>query len=98
MKIVNIWSSETENDIEELQITREDITKRTPLRNKLHNLKGFQEKPRRNTGAVWTQERKEKYKERMREVWRERKTEGRKEIVETNVVHSGLFDTKKVEK
>ena len=35
-----------ENDIQELQITHEDITERTPLRNKLHNLKGFQEKPK----------------------------------------------------
>ena len=40
--------------------TQEDITERTPLRNKLHNFKGFQEKPRRKTGAVWTQERREK--------------------------------------
>ena len=31
----------------------------------------------------------------MREIWRERKKEGRKEAVETNVVLSGLFDTKK---
>ena len=37
LKMVNIWISETENDIEELQITHEDITERTPFRNKLHN-------------------------------------------------------------
>ena len=30
--------------IEELQITQEDITERTPLRYKLHNFEGFQEK------------------------------------------------------
>ena len=53
--------------IEELQITHEDITERTLLRNKLHNFKGFQEKPRRKTGAVWTEERREKHKERLRE-------------------------------
>ena len=29
-----------------------------PLRNKLYNFKGFQEKPRRKTRAVWTEERK----------------------------------------
>ena len=41
LKMANTWISETENDIEEVQITQEDITERTPLRNKLHNFKGF---------------------------------------------------------
>ena len=45
--MANTWINETENDSEELQITHEDIAFRTPLRNKLHNFKGFQEKPRR---------------------------------------------------
>ena len=63
--------------------THEYITERTPLRNKLHNLKGFQEKPRRKTGAVWTEERREKHKERMREIWRERKKEERKQLKQT---------------
>ena len=80
--------------MEELQITHKDITERTPLRNKLHNFKCFQEKPSRKTGAVWTEERREKHKERMRERWRETKKETTKEPVETNVVHSGLFDIK----
>ena len=79
----NTWISETENGIEELQITQEDIKERTPLRNKLHNFKGFQEKPRRKTGATWTEERREKHKERMREIWRERKKEGRKQLKQT---------------
>ena len=83
-----------ENDIEELQITHEDIIERTPLRNKLHHFQCFQEKPRRKTGAVWTQERKEKHKERMREIQALNGKEKRKEAVETNVVHSGLFDIK----
>ena len=52
--MANARISETENDIEELQITQEDITERTPLRNKLHNFKGFQEKPRGKTRAVWS--------------------------------------------
>ena len=71
--MANTWINETESDIEELQITHEDITERTPLRNKLHNSRGFQEKPRRKTEAVWTEERREKHKERMRKIWRERK-------------------------
>ena len=29
--MANTWISETENDIEELQITQEDIIERTPL-------------------------------------------------------------------
>ena len=41
--MANTWITETENDIEELKITQKDITERTPLRNKLHNFKGFQE-------------------------------------------------------
>ena len=54
------------------------------LRNKLHNFKGFQEKPRRKTGAAWTEERREKKnKERMREIWRERKKEGKKQLKQT---------------
>ena len=47
LKMANTWISETGNDIEEIQIAHEDITEPTPLRNKLHNFKGFQEKPRR---------------------------------------------------
>ena len=65
--MANTWISETENYIQELQITHECITERTPLRNKLHNFKGIQEKPRRKTGAVWIEERREKHKGRMRE-------------------------------
>ena len=41
LKMHNTWINETENDIEELQITHEDFTKRTPLRQKLYNFKGF---------------------------------------------------------
>ena len=82
LKMINTWISETENDIEERQITH-DITERTPLRNKLHNFKGFQEKPRRKTGAVWTEERREGLEGRMREIWRERKKEGRKQLKQT---------------
>ena len=76
--MANKCVNETENDIQELQITHEDITERTPLRNKLHNFKGFQEKPRRKTGAVWTEESREKHKEK--EIWRERRKEGRKQL------------------
>ena len=65
-----------ENDIEELQITHEDVTDRTPLRNKLRNFKGFQKSREKKTGAVWTEKRREKHKQRMREIWRERKKEG----------------------
>ena len=54
--MANTWISETENYIEELQITHED-TMCTSLRNKLLNFKAFQEKPRRKTQAVWTEER-----------------------------------------
>ena len=49
----------------------------------LHNFKGFQEKPRRKIGATSTEERREKHKERMREIWRGRKKEGRKQLKQT---------------
>ena len=52
--MANTWISETENDIEKLQIIHENITECTPLKNKLRNFKGFQEKPKRKTGSVWT--------------------------------------------
>ena len=48
---------------------------------------------RRKTGATWTEERREKHKAIMREIWRG-KEKGRKEAVETNVVHSGLMKKK----
>ena len=79
--MANTWISETENDIEELQITQENIKECTPLRNKLHNFKCFQEKPRRKTGAIWTEESREKHKERMREIRGKGK---RKEISNSN--------------
>ena len=41
LKMSNTWINETENDFKKLQITHEDIEERTPLRNKLHNFKGF---------------------------------------------------------
>ena len=51
LKMANTWINETEYDIEELQITHEDIAEHRPipLRNKLNHFKGFQEKPRRKT-------------------------------------------------
>ena len=52
LKMANTWINETESDIEELQITHDDITKRIPRSNKLHNFEGFQENPGRKTGAV----------------------------------------------
>ena len=74
-----------ENDIEKLHITHEDITERTPLRNKLHHFKCLQEKSRRKTGTVWTEGRKEKSRESKRN-----------EAVETNLVYSGLLDIKSI--
>ena len=53
--MANTWINETEY---------EDITERIPLRNKLHNFKGLQEKPRRKAIAVSTEERREKHKEK----------------------------------
>ena len=80
--MANTLINKTENDIE-LKITHEDIIERTALMNKLRNFKGFQQKPRRKSGATWTEERREKHKERMGEIWRERKKGGRKQLKQT---------------
>ena len=71
--MTNTLISETENDIEEFQIAHEYITERILFRNKLRNFKGFYQEKNR---AVWTVERREKQKERTREIWRERKKQG----------------------
>ena len=47
LKMSNTWINETQIEIEELEITHEDIIQRTPVSNKLHNFKDFQEKPRK---------------------------------------------------
>ena len=62
--MANIWINETEID-EELQIVHKDMTEPPLVRNKLRNFKGFQKKSRRNTGAVWVEERREKHKEKL---------------------------------
>lgn len=80
LKMDNTWTKETEKDILELNITPQDIQNRSPLRNKLVKSKGFLEKPKKKTGATWTEERKEKHRERMREFWVKRKLEGRNQL------------------
>ena len=75
--MANTWISEMENDIEELKITHENITECTLLRNKLHNFKGFQEKPKRKPGTLWTEEKREKNEERVRYGGKGKKKEGR---------------------
>ena len=57
--MANTWINVTENDIEELYITHEDMTEPIPLRNKLHHFKGFQEKHRTKTKSLWTEEIRE---------------------------------------
>ena len=47
LKMTNAWINETENDIEELHITYEDIKERIQLRNMLHNLKVSRKTPER---------------------------------------------------
>ena len=44
------------------------IIERTPFKSKLHHFKGFQEKPSRKTGALWTKERRGKHRETMRDM------------------------------
>ena len=75
--MANTWIKEIENDIEEFQITHEDITEGTPLCNKLHNFKGFQEK-------------QEPFGQGKNERDMEGKLKGRNKAVEINIDHSHL--------
>ena len=65
------WINETENDIEELQITHEDITERTPLTNKLHILKVSRKNPEEKQELFGLREKRETQGKNEREIWRE---------------------------
>lgn len=66
-----------------VQITAEDIEKRTWLRKKLNNSEIFPEKPKMKSGAVGTDERKDRRRERMEEVWEEMKVDVKKQLKPT---------------
>ena len=86
LNMTNTWISETENDIEELQITHEGIIERIPLRKRLHNFKCFQEKNRNRLDLAKERETQGRNERDMQE-----KKKGNKETVELNLVHSGLY-------
>ena len=81
LKMSNTWFKGTEKHIEELQITQEDIEERLPLKKKLKNAQGFQKNPKKWTGDVWTDERRERHRSRMKEVWERKKRDEKLSLI-----------------
>ncbi|KAI5720012.1 hypothetical protein M8J77_000651 [Diaphorina citri] len=67
------WFKEVKKDLEEIGIVEEDIFNRNVLRNKVDSFAGFQQQPKKKTGARWTDERKQQHAERMKRFWKEKK-------------------------
>lgn len=80
LKLANTWFTVTEKDLNELQITDEDVKERALFRSKLKKSTGFKEEPKKKTGAAWTDERKENHRERMKELWKKWKRDGKKQL------------------
>ena len=47
IKLASTWLTNTQKDINQLRISGEVIDEITPLRNKLNNVKEFQQKPKK---------------------------------------------------
>ncbi|KAI5714466.1 hypothetical protein M8J77_000221 [Diaphorina citri] len=71
------WFKEVKSDIVKMGIGEEDLRNRELLRAKIKQFKGFEAERRRTGGAVWTEERKEEHRERMKIYWQKRKEEER---------------------
>uniref|UniRef100_A0A8D9AQU5 Reverse transcriptase domain-containing protein n=1 Tax=Cacopsylla melanoneura TaxID=428564 RepID=A0A8D9AQU5_9HEMI len=67
------WFKEVKTDLSEMGITERDILNRNLVRQKIDQFQGFEEKKRTKGGAVWTEERREQHRERMKIYWIQRK-------------------------
>ena len=63
LSVFNTWFKTTDKDIEKLRIIQEDIK----------NAQGFQENPKKRADAMWTDERRERHRSKMKEIWERRK-------------------------
>lgn len=72
------WIKEVKADVREMEITEEERVKGEKFRAKVKHFKGFQEKIKKKTGVVWTDERREQQSERMKSYWKERKEKRKK--------------------
>lgn len=66
------WIKETENDMQQMNITKQDIENRNKFRTMVTKHK-FEPMPKQRDGVKWTEGRKRKHSETMRRVWEERK-------------------------
>ncbi|KAI5692447.1 hypothetical protein M8J77_000906 [Diaphorina citri] len=67
------WFAEVKKDLEEIGISEEDVINRNVFRQKMEKFSVFQDKPKKKSGATWTEERKLQHAERMKKYWKERK-------------------------
>lgn len=79
-KTKSTWFKEVKKDLIEMNIEEKDISNRDQMRHKIQMFPGFEEKVRRTGGAVWTEERKEQHRERMKIYWFNRKQQERNRI------------------
>ena len=89
LKMYNTRFKETGKYIKELQITQEDIEECLPLKTKLKKTQGFQENHKKRIGAIWTDERRERDRSRMKDMWERRMRE--EKPVEPNINHIGSY-------
>ncbi|KAJ8870715.1 hypothetical protein PR048_029740 [Dryococelus australis] len=66
------WMKETQEGLERLKISEEEIKDRKKFRNIIRNKKIEQEPKKEMIGRRWTEERKEKHNELMKRFWEER--------------------------
>lgn len=69
------WFKEVKADLASIGISEEYIRNRTIFKNKVKEFKGFEERARRRGGPVWSEERREQHRERMKIYWIRRRNE-----------------------
>lgn len=72
------WVQETLEDLKSLNISTEDMTDREKYREKIRKQKFEQIPKEKKTGKKWTEERKKKHSEYMRDYWEERRKRQKK--------------------
>ena len=67
------WIAAVKEDLREANITQADILDRKIFRQKIFDWKVGQREKRKRTGAIWSDDRKRKHSERMKQIWAQRK-------------------------
>ena len=72
------WMERVRRDARELGIENRDFEDRKSYRKIIHEAKFAEETPKRKTGALWTEERKQRFSEQMKLRWEQRRQAGEK--------------------